>query len=106
MKRLTRYSKNGYQFELINRKGLNAIFLGTKTGSQSLNYEVVRLREVMEGSRIVRDKVSGTESKINWEAHESTPGDNEWGVRGWTYSTLLEAEAKLESITMNSARLK
>jgi hypothetical protein len=98
MKPLTSYKKNGYQFKLVKREGPFAIFLGTKDGSASQNYEVIRVRLVLAGSRILTNPKPGSDPQIHWEAHEAPPGDHEWGVRGWTCCGILDAEAKLDSL--------
>ena len=99
MKPLTEYRKNGYDFVLHKRIGFWAIFIGTKPDSKSVNYEVCRLRVIPEGSRIVRDEVSGTESQIQWQSHERVPSDNEWGTYGFTCLSLEEAQTKLHALT-------
>jgi len=92
---LTEYKKNGYEFALVERCRDIAIFYGVKPESNSRNYEVIKIRDVAAGSRPNPGKPG---ELLHWEAHESPPGDNDLGTKGWTYPNLLQAQAKFNQL--------
>ena len=98
MKQLTEYSRNGYQFKLIKRVGQFCIFLGTKPDSSCLNYEVVRIRTTKD-TTLNFTKPEGEKVEVECHAKEYEPCNNKWGVDGWTYSSLHDAEEKLKALT-------
>lgn len=82
------FSKSGWQFRQIERKGNLAIFERSKDEGKP-HYEVVKIR-AHNGF-----KIPGTETMA--EPAEVYPSDTAWGRDGFTYSTLDEARQKLES---------
>jgi hypothetical protein len=83
MKQLTEYTKNGYQFSLIERKGDFAIFAQYRTDlSKAQNYEVIRIKQVPE---CVLFGVTVPE-------HEAGPSNEDWGIKGWTVTSLEKAK--------------
>ena len=92
------YSKNGYNYRLIERTAKAAIY-GQHMGSRLIAYEVVKVR--------VR---AGRESEVNgrnvvFEAGEYLPSTEEWGRFGWTYPVnggLEPAQARFHGLNANS----
>lgn len=69
------YTKHGFTFTLIARRGMVAIYEQAKAG-RVWAYEAVRIRRQ-------RAKES---MGVSWPAREFLPSDAEWGVYGKTYS--------------------
>lgn len=99
MKQLAEYTKNQYHFTLIKRVGDYAVFAGIKEDKPNTNWEVIHIRVTPAGSRIIQDPKTGKAKQLQWDAHERPPGDNEWGLHGWTCLTLESAIAKLNQLT-------
>jgi len=85
------YKKNGMQHEVIKREG-DVVLARSRTdaskplplGAPCLGYEVFVVKKCPEGK--FGDKIV--------EAHESCPGNEQWGAKGWTFPFLAEAEVK------------
>ena len=85
----TTYRKNGFHYEIIRREGLIAIAQQRLApGRGCLAFEVIKIRECPEAN------FAGTIVP----AHESAPGNEEWGNRGWTFPTIERATAKFEAL--------
>ncbi len=85
----TTYRKNSFHYEIVRREGLIAIAMQRLSpGRGCLAYEVIKIRECPEAN------FAGTIVP----AHESAPGNEEWGNRGWTFPTLERATAKFEAL--------
>ena len=85
----TTFTKSGFTFEQVTRKGLTAIYKQTRVGQPTnVHYEVGRIRQNKAREQF------GTQ----FEASESWPSSEEWGVRAWTYPDLTRANEKLVSL--------
>lgn len=85
----TTYRKNGFHYDIIRREGLIAIAQQRLApGRGCLAFEVIKIRECPEAN------FAGTIVP----AHESAPGNEEWGNRGWTFPTIERATAKFEAL--------
>lgn len=89
MKRLTEYTKNKYEFRLVQRVADYAIFLGLKEKSPARNYEVIKIQS--HQGREIHGK--------SFPPAEYPPSDSQWGTQGWTYPTFRQAQEKLHSLT-------
>jgi hypothetical protein len=91
MKKLEKqFVKKGFKFTQVTRKGDVAIYKqeNVKLKNPKANYEVVIIKShngyEIGGSKIV--------------AAEVYPGSTQWGLLGWTYSDLPEAEERFKKI--------
>lgn len=84
MKQLTEYKKNGFSYTILKRKGQVALAHGISTTSET--WEVIHIRQNEAGERFGK----------MFEASESPPGNNEWGSRGFTCSSLVMGERKFD----------
>lgn len=86
----TTYGKNGYHYEQVIRDGDIAIFKQRlRPGVGCLAYEVIRIQVKPEVT--IMDKVT--------PEREVAPGNEEWGLMGWTFPTLERAKAKMRELT-------
>lgn len=84
MKTLTSYKKNGFQWNVCQRRGDVAVFAS----------DCFRFFEV-----IVIQSHNGREIAGNYcPPAEFPPSNEQWGVKGWSYSNALEANNKFEEI--------
>ena len=85
----TTYKKNGFFYEQVTRHGHFAIFKQRlRPGEGCLAYEVIRVKQVPECT--ICGKLI--------EAHEAAPGNEEWGVLGFTFPTLQAARERLRML--------
>ncbi len=88
---LGNFSKNGFHYELVTRHDDLAIYKQRlRPGAGCLAFEVIRVKKVKEC--VMFGKII--------EAHESSPGNAEWGISGWTYPTLERARAKMRELEL------
>lgn len=88
------FSEKSYQYKLIERKGLHAIYHVTKDDYKCNSYEVIRIRENPAyeiGGKIV-------------EAKEIFPSNEMWGIYGFTCLNLNEAKKRLKKMTAESPK--
>ena len=76
------FIKGGFRHELIKRRNDIAIFKRTQLGLSRVHYEVVQI-----GSH--NGYKMGTAYIVPAETY---PGNSLWGIRGWTCTTLENAE--------------
>ena len=77
-----------YDYTLIKRTGLFAIYKKTKEGYGAHCFEVIKIRE--NPAYIICNKVI--------EAKEIFPSNEMWGFYGFTCLTLTEAEKKMKKM--------
>jgi len=83
------YGRNGYHYELVLRDGDIAIFKQRlRPGVGCLAYEVIRIKVAPECT--IKCKV--------YPAREVEPGNEDFGVDGWTFPTLDRAKAKMRDL--------
>lgn len=81
------FKKYGYDFKMIKRTKNKAIFVQTNR-SKIYSYEVV-----------IISKHDGFYLGENYiEPSETYPSNSEWGIKGFTYKTLEEAEDKYKTL--------
>jgi hypothetical protein len=83
----TTFKKQGFDYEQIERNALTAIY------SQSLDGDV-RAYEVI---RVIVAAESEIFGKLVPE-REVLPGNEQWGIRGWTYWSLDKARARAREL--------
>jgi hypothetical protein len=89
MKILSKNIQNkGFIYKQIKREGDKAIYEQTKKGFKFKNYEVVKI-----------SRHNGYEIGGQYIAPAETyPGASQWGVNGWTFSDLKDAEKKFKTL--------
>ena len=86
MKKLTKYhSKNGYEFEVIDRIGDIAL---AKAGG-TVGFEVFEVQS-HQGREI---------GGRHYEPAEYPPSNEQWGSKGWSFKTEAAARAKFAELT-------
>ena len=89
MKKLEKsFTRKKFQYDQIYRKNNLAIYTQTHLESKGLTFEVIVIKS-HNGYEIAGTKI---------EPSEIYPGDNQWGVLGWTYQTLEAAKNKLKKL--------
>lgn len=88
----TEFDKRGFHYKQIWRDEGYAIYSQTKYRT---HYEVIRIR-------IAKDYELGG---VQIEGGEMYPGDNKWGVDGFTVFTKERAFAKVEEIKRHSQEI-
>lgn len=89
MKILAKTVENkGFTFRQIKREGDKAIYEQTKKGLKLKKYEVIKI-----------GRHNGYEIGGQYIAPAETyPGASQWGVTGWTFGDLRDAETKFKKI--------
>lgn len=94
MKRLpTTLTIGEFTHEQIQRDDRFAIYSQQREGSESVNYEVIRI-QTHEDGRIPNG--DGTFRDI--ESGETYPKANSWGRNGWTFPTLVDAQRRFSEL--------
>jgi hypothetical protein len=83
------FRKNGFEHELLERRGLTCLVQRTSVAYGHSHYEVVQLQLAEE-----RQFPNG----IIAPASECYPSSSEWGIYGFTYRTLDEARKRFEKL--------
>lgn len=81
------FRKHGYDYSMVNRSDIAAIFQQSDAG-KVIAFEVIKVRI---------SKACHTFGK-DYPEREIYPGDNEWGLYGWTYKTLADAQARFNQL--------
>jgi hypothetical protein len=79
-------NKWGFNHKLIQSKGLIAIY--EKTKRKFKGWEVM----------IFKEHPPYELGGMTFPAGINPPGNEQWGLRGWTYTTLADAEKKYKSL--------
>ena len=84
------YSKNGYQYKLIVRDGKVAIFgqIRKREPFDYVAYEVI----------VIEVKPPVTIMGKDYPEREVSPGNEEWGIHGFTYTNLSDAKVKMRAL--------
>jgi hypothetical protein len=88
MKKLTAYAKNGRIFTLHTRIGNVAVFEGRAAKSSHVTYETIIIQS-HEGREI---------QGVRFEPAEYPPSNEQWGVKGWTYTRIEQAIEKMNDL--------
>ena len=86
------FSYNGFNFQMLKRKGMVALFEKTKPGLDKPGYEVVIIQTMDE-----RTWPAGNTTP----AHEFMPGKEQWGRQAWTPHDLFQAEKWFRDVVKN-----
>jgi hypothetical protein len=89
MKTLNNYTKNGYDYTLVNRIEGIAIFHGKSKSSQAETWEVIAIQS-HNGLTIAANDVPPA---------EYPPSNEQWGAKGWSFSSLESAQGKFHDLT-------
>jgi len=85
------FTKKGFNYQLVKREGDVAIYSQTWKEGTNTRYETVKIGRhngySMGGSYI--------------EPSETYPGSSLWGISGWTYCSLEEAENKFQKLIVD-----
>lgn len=85
------FTRKKFKYDQVYRKNNLAIYTQTHTESDGVTYEVIVIKS-HNGYEIAGTKI---------EPSETYPGDNQWGITGWTYQTLEAAKNKLKQLEEN-----
>jgi len=88
MKKLTNYSKNGYNFTIVSRDGDIAIFHGKSAKSESESWEVIRIQS--HDGRVINGQ--------SFLPAEYGPSNEQFGSKGWSMPSEDSAWAKFRSL--------
>lgn len=93
----TTIKREGFTWTLLERNGMLAIYEQRKTYSYDcpdfIRYEVVIVRKHNRDNDFVGTKAGD----------EYLPCPAEWGVYGWTYTTIEEAREKMSKIVLEKS---
>jgi hypothetical protein len=85
--RMKYYKRNGYEFAITERSGDVCLAVGRK--GKITTYEVFIMQHNAE--RII--------AGVTIQASQSPPGNEQWGRKGWTYSSEDQAREKYADLT-------
>lgn len=85
----TKFKKNGFEFRLMERVGVVALFEKTMENVSRKWWEVCIIQTDQDR------EIGGTLIP----AHERMPGSEKWGSLGWTLTTFEKAKAKFDEKT-------
>lgn len=90
----TEFNKSGFRFRLIRRENDVAIY--HKVALKGVHHPA----DFDSGFETVRiGRHDGYEiAGVRVEPAETLPGNEQWGVKGWSYPTLFSAESKFEEL--------
>ena len=80
----TSFRSDGFDYVLLKREGLAALFQKSKPSHSFPTYEIVWIRQIP-----TRELFGHTS-----EAHEAMPSSEQWGTYGWTACDLPSAESR------------
>lgn len=82
------FSKKGFNYKQVKREGMKAIFEQSKKGQDGISFEVVKINK-HNGYELGGQKIP---------AGEAYPGTSQWGIAGWTYQNIKDAEVKYKKL--------
>lgn len=82
------WTKSGFRHRVVERRGMVVLVSRLALNHRQPHFEVAKIRVNPERSFHGRRIEQG----------EAYPSSMEWGVRGWTYCTLEEAQAKFAAL--------
>ena len=88
----TKFTQSGFTHKQLKRVNDNAIYKRWKHGEENSHYEVVRIGR-HNGYNLGGQYVAPA---------ETYPGGSLWGIQGWTYRTIEEAEEKFVKVMKES----
>jgi len=88
MNKLLQYKRNGFTFNQVDRVGDIAYFVGVgKEGETTHEVIVVQSHDGRE--------ING----VSYPPAEYPPSNEQWGRKGWTFSTPLQARIAFDQMT-------
>lgn len=81
------FKKNGFEYNLVERSSMTAIYSQSLDGDL-LAYEVIRVTVAPAGEIMGNPVVE----------REILPGNEQWGIRGWTYWDLAKARTRASEL--------
>jgi hypothetical protein len=88
------FIRDRFVHRLLERSGIVCLVERENLETGSRHWEVVRL---------VAERATTIEGRF-YEAHERYPSTEQWGERGWTYTTLPDAVRKYRSLAPSKAQ--
>ena len=88
MNKLLQYKRNGFTFNQVDRIGNIAYFIGVGKEGETTH-------EVIEVQSHNGREIGG----IDYPPAEYPPSNEQWGRKGWTYSTPLQARIAFDQLT-------
>ena len=82
------FRKDGYNFVQVFREGRVAVFSKSKSGHRWPSFETV----------IIQENKARTIAGVNIPASESLPRSEDWGWKGWSFTTFDEAFRKAQEV--------
>ena len=82
------FNKKGFNYKQVKREGMKAIFEQSKKDQKSVSFEVVKITK-HNGYELGGQKIP---------PGEAYPGSSQWGISGWTFQNLKDAEAKFKRL--------
>lgn len=83
------FKRWGYTFTQVTREGDLAIYSQHRKERNVTRYEVVRIRE--------QGTVTWPDGRTT-PPKEAYPSSGSWGTSGWTFYTVADAQAKMQSL--------
>jgi hypothetical protein len=81
-------TKDGFDFHQVIREGQVAVYRQTKAGTSIEDFEVI----------LIQRRPGGIFQGKPFEARETYPVSEEWGLQGWTYQAKERAMAKFNAL--------
>jgi hypothetical protein len=88
------FSRDRFVHRLLERSGAVCLVERENLETGSFHWEVVRVS--IEPDKTIRGQL--------YPAHERYPSSEEWGERGWTYTTLPDAKQKYRALVQSKAQ--
>jgi hypothetical protein len=88
------FTRDRFTYRLLERSGAVCLVARENLETGSIHWEVVRLST--EPDKTIRGHL--------YLAHECYPRSEKWGERGWTYTTLPDAERKYPALVPRKAQ--
>jgi len=109
MEQLTNYVKNGFYYQLVERRGDWVIFkqCANKPKPNSdpncaMAWEVFRIHVSKECEMLVKNK-EGKEVLVKFAPKECGPSNEDFGSKAWSCNSLRRAREKLDEAMCNEA---
>lgn len=83
-----KFTKKGFTYNQVVRTGDKAIYEQSKSDHEGTTFEVVKINR-HNGYELGGQHIP---------PGETYPSTSQWGIAGWTYQTLADAEKKLKKI--------
>lgn len=94
----TTIKREGFTWTLLERDGMLAIYEQRKTYTDSVP-DFVRYETVIIRNHTKDNDFTGTKA-----GDERLPSPTEWGIYGWTYTTIEQAREKMSKIILEKEK--